>query len=239
MREPLIFIAGKEGSGKTNSLYNVDPKKLMIFTPGKALSFRKEGFTEWNGKNNPEGVVFKMSKIDGFYKNLKFVSDNLPDKKIVVLDDVSHLMRTHVQSNAFRARKDGGEGFARYDDYGALFMNEMINFPMKGFSSNDLRSDLTLIIMFHTRDTDFNGTQGIETVAGKVLDRAKIPSYVNVFLGSKVDPEKPLNDPLRYSLFTHATDEFPYVRTPRGLFDTEKELQIPNDLNLVLERLGQ
>ena len=90
-----IIVIGDSGSGKSTSIGGVeelgikglDPKEtIVINVKNKPLPFR--GWkNQYNGKISEGGNYFASANSEEIIRVLKYISDNRPEIKNVVLDD--------------------------------------------------------------------------------------------------------------------------------------------------------
>lgn len=88
----------------------------------KAKGFKSEG--ELLAALSVSGLPKEKIKVTGdyvicsevkFYTGIKkFVNDYMPDKKIILTTDFTHLINYIMQSESFRNKKAGGEAFQKY-----------------------------------------------------------------------------------------------------------------------------
>lgn len=225
-----ILITGYSGTGKTWSLGTLDPKTTFIICPDeKALPFRgwKKNYTTTMGivlgknKLNP--------KVSNFYKTtawseiislMKFVSDNRPDVKTIVLDTITYAMIAEFMQKAKTV------GYAKFTE-----MGDNVYKTLK--SIDGLRDDLTVIVMAHTEVKSFNGVD--RTVFGVpggklVQDVVKPEGMFSVILETIV--EKKGNE-VEYGFMTQ-NNTTNMAKSPKDMFGGTI---IPNDMQAVLNAI--
>lgn len=228
----LIGVVGLSGSGKTTGLRNLPPEQTMLVLPNQKVQLpfagSKKNYSKYD-RDSKKGNMIITNSLDVVPKIMEEVSKELPHIKYCVFDDITHYFNAETQSETFRARKSGGEAFARWADFAAKVFNGF-------FRANSLRDDLTIIMHFHPEENDtLEGTKMSIKTPGKLLDRdIDIPSYFTYMLYTKVlAPEKDLTQDKRY-LYVTNDDGIRPAKTPMGCFD---KLDVPNDMFSVIQTI--
>ena len=84
-----VLVVGSSGTGKSTSARNLDPKETFwINVQGKPLPFDDSGYKEVDPSKPPkEGNLYYTDKIKTILQLLKFISENRPEIKTIVIDD--------------------------------------------------------------------------------------------------------------------------------------------------------
>lgn len=226
-----IAIAGPSGSGKTYGLRNIDPKELLIISPYKKIadlpfSGAMKNFKKLSTKEGTGNFVFTNNIVD-IPQIIKYVNEKRPDIRTIVIEDITHFQNARVTSDSFRARKHGGEAFARYDDFAADMKKGLLPEDL------DLRDDLTIVHHYHTDETDY-GELKFKT-AGKMLDsKIDLPSYYSYVLYTYVKPMDNEENQTDRFVYTVKHDGIRPAKTPHDLFDS---VYVPNDLDQVIKKI--
>lgn len=207
-----ILCMGDSGSGKTSSLYHLDPKTTFIFDADrKGLCWR--GWKKQYNKAN--GNYMQTSSANEIWEWIKAINDDSEKRiKTIVIDTLNGIMI----DTEFRRMKE-----KNYDKWMDLASS------IYGLISNigGLRDDLTVVCIAHCQtDHDDNGYMFTHMkTSGRKLDKIVVESkFTNVLLakacnGKYVFETKP----------NHST-----AKTPLGCF---KDMEIPNDMQVVIDTL--
>lgn len=223
-----ILVEGEPGTGKSTAAENLDPSEVFyICADRKELPFK-------NWKKNYKTVLKDNGKLDLQQSNyfetdspatiislMKAISDSKPETKIIIVDTITNVM---VKGYMSRAKEKGYEKFTdlAVDTYNILSCVD------------DLRDDLTVIIVSHTQDSkdadDVLKTR-FKVVAGKMIgDTFEPESMFTVVLQSEVIME----DNVPHYYFVTQNNGKNTCKSPRGMF---KDLRIPNDYKYVIEEM--
>lgn len=223
-----ILITGESGSGKTYALRDLNPKETFIICPDE----KNPPFKGWrknyimqnkDGKFHPKDCnYYKTTKWDLIRNTLKFVSENRPDIKTVVLDTITYAMIGEFMDKAKQT------GYGKFTEMGSNVYQtlKMID---------GLREDLTVIVMAHTETSSFNGVD--KTVfavpGGKLVsDVVKPVGMFSICLETRVEKS---GDEVNYYFMTQ-NDTTNMAKSPAGMFEADK---IPNDMKVVLEAINK
>lgn len=203
-----VLVMGESGSGKTASLRNFKKNDVFIINvAGKELSFK-----------NKEG----LQRIDtSDYDKIKAVllkAAKSDDNKIksFVIDDTQYLMAFE----SFARAKE--TGFTKNIDL-AVHFKDLITFVL-----TQLPRDYIVYFLHHIERTD-DGHIKAKTL-GKMLDSQLTVEglFTNVIMSTVNNNE--------YKFLVHDKDGVSTVKTPLGMFDSDK---IDNDLKFVDDKLRE
>jgi hypothetical protein len=229
-----IALVGPSGSGKTFSLRNLNHEETFVFSPYKptlSIPGAKAKYSKYDTKENTGNFMLQPNmQILGQW--VKYIAENRPEIKNIVIEDFSHYMTYYLMSADFRGKGGGKMAYSRFEEfahdaYTALFANTPY-----------LRDDLMIIYIFH--DDHVENMQGgfrkIRVTAGKMLDeKIDLPSYFNYVLFSEVSTDKDVAVKDRF-LFRIVNDGYTPAKLPPGLYDEDVEV-VNNDIVDVLQRI--
>jgi hypothetical protein len=199
-----IIILGESGAGKTASLRNLDPTKvLLIQTIRKSLPFRAAGWV-YNETGKRKGNIVVS---DNSARICRLIRES--KREIVIVDDWQYLL-----ANEFM-RRVTEKGFEKWNDIGRHAWDVLI-------AANDADPENKRVyILAHTVTDEFGSTR-IKTI-GKLLDEKIVPEgMVTVVVRAVIrDGEH---------VFETVSNGQTPVKCPMGMFNTPT---IPNDLKLL------
>ena len=206
------LILGESGTGKSTSLRNIDPSKvLLIQAVKKPLPFKS---SNWKiaTKENPEGSIYISDKSQNIAAAMERTK-----KSIIVIDDYQYTM-----SNEFMRRvldkEIGNAAFQKYNEI-AKFAWDIINL------AGNLSDDKRVYILSHTQ-TDDTGHTKIKTI-GKLLDeKITIEGLFSIVLRTQL-----INSSYVMSTKNSGNDT---VKSPIGLFEDD---HIDNDLDFIDQKI--
>ncbi|MBU2249204.1 MAG: AAA family ATPase, partial [Gammaproteobacteria bacterium] len=202
-----ILIIGPSGSGKSTSTQYLDEKEVFyINTIGKPLPFEgwKGRYKQYN-KETKEGNLYASHNWETVIKLLTHISDFLPEKKIVIIDDAQYIM-----SYEFMERAEE-KGWDKFTEIGKHMFDVLI-------SPDNLRDDLSVIFMSHSVDDTSDGlTKTKMKTIGKMLDeKITIEGLFSIVLLS-VAYKNETTGAIEY-VFVTKTNGNNVVKTPAGMF---------------------
>jgi hypothetical protein len=229
----LIGVAGHSSTGKTTGFRNMPAKETVMVLPNNKTQLpfpgARKNYTKYDKEKNT-GNLIVSNNLRAIPKILKDINDNRPEVKYILIDDFTHFFNAETRSDPFRARKNGGEAFARWDDFAALVYKTVFE------QADEYRENLTVIIHFHVQESEgFDGPRIFLKTPGRLLDnQIDLPSYFTYMLYTKVlTPSKDLKQEDRYKYVTN-DDGTREAKTPYGCF---KDLEIPNDMKYVIDTI--
>lgn len=197
------LILGDSGTGKTCSLRNLDPKKVLLIQPTrKPLPFRSAGWSE-RCPQNPNGNIFVCSRADLIVSAMFKTTAS-----IIIVDDFQYIL-----ANQFMARRME-RSYDKFNDIGGA-----------GFdvakASSDLALNKRVYVLAHTQTDEF-GKIRIKTLGKMLDDKIVLEGMFTTVLRTHVE-----NGVYTFSTQNNGSDT---VKSPMGMF---KDLQIDNDLEEV------
>ena len=223
------LILGGPGTGKSTSISTLDPKSTFIINcDEKDLPFRgcnssyKAIYTD--GKFDlQKSNIYNTTKPNIIISLLQTISKSRPDIKVVVLDTISMMMVAEYMDKA----KEKG-----YDKY-TQFALDVFNILK---CIDQLRDDLTVFVFSHTETViDADGVRMTQFMVpgGKLVnDKIKPEGMTTIVLYTDVVVEQ--GTPKYY--FNTQNNGRNTCKSPIGMFE---DLRIPNDLNLVLNKINE
>ena len=216
------MILGSTGSGKSTSIKTLDPKETVIINVlEKELPFK--GSRKMYNKENKN--LFGVHKPLEVIQYLENISKSASYVKNVVIDDSTYIMRTEF----FDRSKE--KGYDKYTDLADHFRKIIA-------TCNSLRSDLNIFMLIHSEPVETDGSiigYKVSTVS-KLLDKMYNP-VESVSVALYCEPQFNDKGEASYGFYTHKKvvkgAELP-CKTPDGMFEED---YIPNDLNLVVEKV--
>jgi hypothetical protein len=211
----IVLNIGPSGSGKTTGLRNLPPEQTFIIKPNsKALMF-PGGTTKYVNMEN-------MFITDDMFTAKKALMEKKSEFKYFVLEDLNHFFNSRTTSAAFIAQKEGGAAFAKWNQFAADILQNLI------MVAKELPIESYLIILAHTEYKD-DGTIGMQT-SGKLLEsNLYIPGYVNFVLHSVIAGDA--KDPDYFYLCK--PDGTRLAKSPVGCLDK----QYRNDMYKVIQQI--
>ena len=218
----IVAVVGQTGTGKSTSVENLDPKETVIIgMTNKPLPFRgwKKNYTTGIQEGGNFIITADASKI---VKVLKYVSDNRPEIKQIIIDDFQYLMSTEFM---VRSKEQGWDKFTDI----AKHAWDVIT------TSRDLREDLKVFVLTHDEiiQENYQPKRKIKTI-GKLLDeKITLEGLFTVVLFTDVAREQN-SEELSYRFMTQ-NDGSTTGKSPKGMFE---KLYIPNDLSDVIKKMN-
>lgn len=208
-----ILLMGESGAGKTTSMRNLPPEQtIYIDADGKGLAWRG-----WRNQYNKEAKNYvKTNKALDILSYMQVISEKRPNVKYLVIDTINSIM----VADEMERMKD--KGFDKWQD-----LAQSVYYIVTG--ANDLRDDLTVILLAHTQtDSDENGYMFTHVKTnGKKLNKIYLESFMPVVLLAKRKGED-------YVFELHSNNSS--AKTPMGAFE---EQEIPNDILQVIKVLEE
>ena len=145
-----IFILGQSGTGKSTSLRNLDPRRvLLIQSIRKPLPFRSANW-KYITADEPNGSILVSDNPQEIIHHIRMTR-----RPIIVIDDFQYVM-----ANEFM-RRAKEKGFEKFTEIGLNFWNLIRE-------AGNLPDDKTVYLLHHS-ETDVDGNVKEKTI-GKLLD---------------------------------------------------------------------
>lgn len=213
----LILVTGKQGSGKTTGIRNMDPNKTFIIQPNtKAISFAGGQAMYKQGKN-----LIRTSSLLKAKELIMAISKERPDITTILLEDFTHFMNKRTLTPSFI----NNEGYRKWGTFGVDVFSLVVA------AADEIENpNLNIILHGHVEQKD-DGTINMKT-SGKLLDReVDIPSYTTYHLyACKVQAK---GGKIEHVYMTNG-DGLVECKTPMGYFNY---MYYPNDMAKVIERI--
>ena len=194
------LILGTSGSGKSNSLRNLDPSKTMLIQClNKPLPFKPKG---WKKRANLQDSGNIIATDDPAL--IEKIMRSSPHE-VVVIDDYQAVLVNELMSRSTET------GFQKFADIGRNAWNIFR-------AAGDLAAHRRVYILAHTQTDDY-GNVRMKTV-GRMVDEKIVPeSYFTIVLRTHVEGRN-------YSFSTQSNGS-DCCKSPIGMFP---DLLIPNDV---------
>lgn len=198
-----IFILGQSGSGKSTSLRNLNPRRvLLIQSIRKPLPFRSADW-QYITAENPNGSILVSDNAQEIISHI-----NGTKRPIIIIDDFQYVM-----ANEFM-RRSAERGFDKFTEIGVNAWSIIT-------AANNAHPQKRVYILSHTEE-DQHGKTKIKTI-GKMLDeKITLEGLVTICLQTAV-----VNG--QY-IFTTQNNGNTTVKAPMEMFSTD---HIDNDLSIV------
>ena len=214
-----VLIIAPTGSGKSSSVRTLDPKTTFIFNAlKKDLPWKGSAkqYTYWDKQNNPKGNMLASSDSVVITKWLDYINTERPEIKDIIIDDNTFLTALELQR-----RKDES-----WDKFTVIVQN-FLDLVAK---SKNLRDDLTVYFLHHTKETGDGVLEDKKISAmsyGKMIDEklGSMEAHFTIVLRASKETN---GNSIEYVFYTR--DAHSSTKTPFEMFEEEK---IPNDLSLV------
>jgi hypothetical protein len=219
----LVGIVGQSGTGKSTSIETLNPKETVIINvSNKPLPFKgwKSNYTQ--GKLSEGANYISTDVAATIVQALKYISDNRPEIKHIIIDDLQYLMSFEFMAKAKE------KGFEKFTDIGKNTF-DVLN------ASRQLRDDLIIFAIYHEETTseNFNPKRKIKTIGKLLDDKITLEGLFTIVFFTEVKIEE---DQRPHYYFVTQTDGVTTAKSPRGMFD---ELLIPNDLSFVSTKINE
>jgi hypothetical protein len=212
----------QKAPGANASVMPTEAQMLSELTNKKA--------TGYFAPEHMKGNVILCEKLAELRVYLQFINKMLPWVHTVILPDFTHFIAEAITEEGFRARKLGGEQYAKYLDLAADTLKNFIA------SSNVLRHDLIVVTEYHLEFDENLKNFHLFLPGGQMVREKFMPaSYYDILVHTKaIFGDDPAVDPTQYVFVTRATVEYPQARTS-DLYEFA-ELEVPNNLQDLLTR---
>lgn len=202
------LIIGESGTGKSTSIRNLDESETFIINVlDKPLPFK--GFKKRYIKVSKDGGNYFVSDdYNDILKSIKYISDNRPEIKNIIIDDYQYIMANEFMRRAM------DRGFDKFTEIGQHAW-KIIEYSVK------CRDDLFFFFLSHS-ELDSAGRFKCKTI-GKMIDNTiTLEGMFTTVLHTTVMDGK-------YKFITQ-NNGVHIAKSPMGMFES---IYIDNDLNQV------
>jgi len=224
-----IAIVGEPTKGKSTGIYPNPEYNIKGLAPEETvlLSFSgKQAPVRGANRLYPKDVKISeggnhihVTDVKTLPKIIKFISDDRPKVKNIVLEDAQYSMSFDFMN---RAKE---KGYDKFTDIGVAFANWMTE-------AQNSRDDLKVFVIWHP-EKDKDGEYKMKTI-GNMVDAYLTPEgLMDIILYATCS--KGANGVMEYNYITNNNGTFP-ARSPIGMFDT---ITIPNDLGYVSDKINE
>jgi len=211
-----VLIIGGSGTGKSDSLRNLNPKETVIIKVyNKMLPFPEVDY--------PENHIISTDKTAEIGAILKGISKDAPHIKRVVIDDSQY-----IAANEFM-RRSKEKTFDKFTDIGK-------NMWQTSQDITNLRNDLIVYQLLHDEDVlDADGyrKRKAKTIGKLVDEKLTFEGMYTIVIFTEV--RQTAEKQMEYNFVTQNVGNTT-AKTPRGMFE---DLYIPNDLNAVDSKIRE
>ena len=143
---------------------------------------------------------------------MKFISNDRPEIKHVIIDDAQYIMANEFMRRALE------KGFDKFSEMGMHFWNVL-------YHSVNLRDDLIVIVLSHSEHKE--NMFKMKTLGKLLDDKIQLEGMFTIILHSIVDDEK-------YIFLTQTKSNY-LAKSPDEMFE---EIMIPNNLQIVVNKIN-
>lgn len=207
MSNPLLII-GRPGSGKSSSIYNLDPKTTFIISvaskslPFKGASKNYKSIVGWDDKS---GNWFASDSCEKILRCIRMVNKERPEITTLIIDDWQYML-----SHEFM-RRVSERSFDKFNDLARNGWESIMELKL-------CRNSLFTVVIGHS-ELDNQGFYRIKTLGKLLSEKMDFEGEFEMCLHARLIDGK-------YLFQTQQDNEY-MARNPRGLFEN---LLIPNDL---------
>lgn len=211
----LVLIIGESGTGKSTSIKTLKPEETFIIQViNKILPF-KNSMKNYplRTKENPKGNRFISDNHEEINKILEILGNDTRIKNIVI-DDSQYIMANEFLS---RAQEKSYEKFTEIGKHFADIIRKAMN----------LRHDLNIYFLHH-EETKEDGTKKAKTIGKMLDDKVCVEGLFTIVLNTEIE-----NGNYYFRTQNNGRNT---SKSPEGMFE---DVLIPNDLNLVSEKINE
>ncbi len=207
------LIIGESGTGKSTSIRNLDESETFIINVlDKPLPFK--GFKKRYIKVSQDGGNYFVSDdYNDILKSIKYISDNRPEIKNIIIDDYQYIMANEFMRRAM------DRGFDKFTEIGQHAW-KIIYYSVK------CRDDLFFFFLSHS-ELDASGHVKCKTIGKMIDDKITLEGMFTTVLHTTVMDGK-------YKFITQ-NNGVHIAKSPMGMFDS---IYIDNDLNQVKKHMN-
>lgn len=186
------LILGQSGTGKSTSLRNLDPNKVLLLqVVKKPLPFRS---ADWKYLTKDGGSIYVSDDPAMIIKRMQQTS-----KEIIVIDDYQYVMANEYM------RRSAETGFSKFTEIGRKTWDVFTE-------ASNLADNKRVYILSHTEEND-QGKTKIKTI-GKMLDeKITLEGMTTICLQTSIINEQ--------HVFLTKNNGNNTVKSPIGLFENE------------------
>ena len=228
MAAETLCIVGESGSGKSSSLRNLNPSEtFVIATVPKPLPFRGwksrfKALTVDKETNKYVGNYYVNSNWEKILNMLKYINNNMPHIKNIILDDMQYILSYEFVDRATEV------GYGKFSEL-AQHLMEILRYSEK------MRDDAKLIFLTHCENVGdiLNPKYVIKTIGKLLSEKVTLEGLFTYILFTKVREGD--DGKMEYKFITNNDGEC-IAKTPMGMFE---DLAIDNDLNEVIKVIDE
>lgn len=206
-----VLIIGRSGSGKTYSIKNFSPDEVGVISVEKGrLPFKTEIKTVKVPKDPTKGEARDAAQVNA--AKYAWITRAIATAKVksIVIDDSQYLLVNELFDRTYE------KGYDKFVSMAQKF-RDLIHFV------NDLEEEDKIVYFLHHSELDTDGREKVKTI-GKMLDeKLTVEGCFDIVLYCQ-----------DHKFFTQANGQST-AKTPEDMF----ELEIPNDLKMVDERIRE
>lgn len=200
-----ILVIGESGTGKTASLRNLNPDKLLLIQNVKKPLPFKNDWKPWDSKSKTGTILYTSD-----WRTIIAAIENAHKygKEIIVIDDFQYMMSFEFMDRGLE------KGFDKFTEIG-LHAFKVIMASTK--------SDINVYILSHSNSSD-DGITRMKTI-GKLLDEKITPEGLFTIVLKTVA--------IKGDYFFTTVNQSDTVKAPMGMFgneEVENDLNIVNDV---------
>jgi hypothetical protein len=220
MGSKLVGIVGATGTGKSTSIKHLNPEETYIINVAKKELPFKGSEKLYNTENKNYKEVDDANEIS---RLLKTISEKATHIKNIIIEDSNYIMGFSMVEKAEEV------GFRKF----SIMAKDMVDLFRQ---ARKLRDDITVFYLTHPETIEDGGEivgYKIKT-AGKMIDnQVLLEGLLTVCLYTHIEEKK--DGTAEYGLLTNRFRKVP-AKSPDGMFE---EIKIPNNLQLVLNKINQ
>lgn len=186
------LILGQSGTGKSTSLRNLDPRKVLLLqVVKKPLPFRS---SDWKYLTKDGGSIYVSDDPAMIIKRMQQTS-----REIIIIDDYQYVMANEYM------RRSAETGFSKFTEIGRKTWDVFTE-------ASNLADNKRVYILSHTEEND-QGKTKIKTI-GKMLDeKITLEGMTTICLQTAIINEQ--------HVFLTKNNGNNTVKSPIGLFESE------------------
>lgn len=206
-----VLIIGRSGSGKTFSLKNFAPDEIGVISVEKGrLPFRSDIKVAKVPKDPTKGEARDAAQVNAAKYGWIMRTIQTAKCKSIAIDDSQYLLVNELFDRTYE------KGYDKFTSMAQKF-RDLIHFV------NDLEDEDKIVYFLHHSELDTDGREKVKTI-GKMLDeKLTVEGCFDIVLYCQ-----------DHKFFTQSNGQST-AKSPEDMF----ELEIPNDLKLVDEKIRE